>query len=156
MQNSLPNSLHIFEDELYHPMHDCSISFVNWNVRSIPTNLQTFLDLHYIDQVFCDVISLCETRLTTEIEKLYKLPNYTVFHQHRDRHGGGVSLFIKDTFKPKILPYMTYICLDHIEVVSANIEVDGKKVFISSIYRPPSGDIELYLSKIEEMLLFLS
>ena len=150
----IPNSIHLFEDEINYPMHDNSISFMNWNIRSIPTNFKTFKDLLYIDNVFCDILSFCETRLTTDLENLYTLPNYTVFHEHRDRHGGGASLFIKDYLKPKLLSNMSFTSPGNVEVVSASIEVNGMKLFISSVYRPPSGDIEVYLSKMEELLVF--
>ena len=74
-------------------------NILNFNIRSVPKNLQLFLDVCFHElPTKIDVLTLCESRLDDSIANLYKIPGYNMFHQPRSRDGGGVCVFILETY----------------------------------------------------------
>ena len=152
MNLSIPNSKYLLEEEPMRTADSNSLEILNWNVRSIPTNFKVFDQMYDIS---ADIICLCETRLDKDIvDYRYFRNNYFAFHEPRDRNGGGVSLFIKEDLKPELVQEQSYIC-PAFEIVSATFKVNNCVNFISSIYRPPDTDTELFLTKLEELLEFI-
>ena len=54
---------------------------------------------------FPDVVCIAESWLCHDIrEQEIAIPNYNVFRHNRNRHGGGILLYIKDTYITSELP----------------------------------------------------
>ena len=68
-------------------------SILNWNVVSVPENLQLLRDLYFHDKM-PDVVALCETRLSDELVNLYSYSEYDTHVTCRNRYGGGVLLYM--------------------------------------------------------------
>ena len=82
-----------------------------------------------------DVILLCETWLdsTISINELF-IPNYSISRRDRNRHGGGVAIYIHDT-----IPYSVYISHDSIELLLVELKLSRGHLFCGVFYRSPSS-----------------
>ena len=67
------------------------------NIRSIPKNLEEFKTDFNIAGGYIDVLAFAETRLNTDIETIYNIPNYNMYSSCRNTMGGGVYMFLRDT-----------------------------------------------------------
>lgn len=67
------------------------------NIRSIPTNVQSFVDtvLGSVATKY-NILGLTELRLEAHLSSLYQLPGYSLFTNCRNTHGGGVAMYISD------------------------------------------------------------
>lgn len=76
----------------------------------------------FIDSQLISIISviqflcLCKTRLANEIENLYKIKEFNMYIQNRNRHGGGVVIFVKNAIKCMVIHEIS-IANDCIEFV---------------------------------------
>ena len=73
---SIPDSKYLFEDEFITNVTHKYLTFLNWNVRSVNLNLDTFLDMFNNVISSVDVLGLCETRLDSNISRLHEIPEY--------------------------------------------------------------------------------
>ena len=93
-----------------------------------------------------DIIALTETKLSNSIqESVYTIPGYTIINKNRDRRGGGVMLYIRDDH--------AFTRIDKIEMkehISIDCIVNGKKINVNVIYRPPSRSTLAQTSKEED------
>ena len=84
-------------------------SILNLNIRSMPKNFIKFITtFRSIDHQF-DLITITETWLNSNTEKLYQIEGYTPVFLSRDtkskkskKRGGGVCIFISDAYMFKI------------------------------------------------------
>ena len=86
--------------------------------------------------VICVVESwLCNTIADKEIQ----LPGYTIFRRDRDRHGGGILIFVKSNISCSIIP-LSYNC----EFLPLSVNFCRQKICIGVFYRPPCTDISYF------------
>ena len=72
-----------------------SLSMCSLNIRSIPKNLNNYLnDFSHIN---FDVMGFSETRLCSDLETLHQVPGFDFVSSNRNTLGGGVALYIKDS-----------------------------------------------------------
>ena len=128
-----------------------AINILSWNSRSVPLNFQTLIDNSMIDEGVYDIISLCETRLDEAIASVHERPNYSMYNQFRNRLGGGVCMYVKDTTKSSqvtelcfMKPFMT--CL------TVELEYASQKFVAVAIYRPPSGNFREFMQELNKLL----
>ena len=103
----------------------------------------------YIDQLrllFLDknihVLSFNETRLDPGVsDDEVAIPGYSILRCDRCRDGGGVALYVRDsiTYEPLIVENLA-----EIEAIAAKVTLGTKKLVITSIYRPPSADLQYF------------
>ena len=129
---------------------DNYFSILSFNINSVSLHLEAFHDeclnpIHF----FPDVIGLCETRMHDNISSLYKLNAYQAYYQNKNTSGGGLAVFLKNSFCGKVnqnLPWQ----LPHIE--SMFMEVSSPlKFIIVVIYRPPNSNFQNFLNSMEEI-----
>jgi hypothetical protein len=104
--------------------------------------------IKYIDQIrllfsYNDVhiLSFNETRLDSTVSDAeVSIPGYSIIRRDRDRKGGGVALYILNSivFNPVKVDDTL-----NVEAVSAKVNLGCKSFIISSIYRPPSANVQL-------------
>ena len=128
------------------------LSICSFNIVSIPDKLQNFIDT-FDNLSAVDIFGFCETRLEPNIENLHRIPSYASFHQSRNRNGGGVSLYIKQTLHPTLIPELTTTDVD-IECVAAEFVSNNQKCLIAEIYRPHKN-YNIFLTKIEDILNYI-
>ena len=87
---------------------------LSFNMRCVTTNFTQF-KAEMLTHAY-DIIGLCETKMTNEMEKLYMLPNYNFYLTNVASNKGGVCIYIKDTIACKILPKLS-IKSEHFESI---------------------------------------
>lgn len=93
-----PKSEYIFLDDFPLRSNNTELYLLIYNIRSISSNFQYFLDTVLSCQINFDVLGLTETRLNAYISPLYTLPEYEMFTNNRNRFGGGVVIHISSKF----------------------------------------------------------
>ena len=86
-----------------------------------------------------DIVGLCETFLNTSFsDNEFQLKGYTMFRKDRNSLGGGVLLYINDTFSCIRRPDLEH---ENCESIWIDVKVPNQKTFtVGYIYRPPSAD----------------
>ena len=126
-----------------------------WNVRSIYNKLDSIR--HEVNNMQPDILNMSETWLNENIcSNEIALVGYTILRNDKNRNtdgtikkGGGICTFIKEGISCDLLENIT--CMD------GNIEITGTKyklpftrdILIFNVYRPPSGDVEIFLKYLQ-------
>ena len=107
-------------------------------------------DLYLIAESLCpDVICIVETWLCGDIsDSEIALCGYLVHRADRNRHGGGVLIYTKDTFLCNVLHVHPHVSL---ETITLSIRAGVNKACFSLFYRPPSNSIEL----LDDLILYI-
>ena len=89
-----------------------------------------------------DTMTLIDHLATTKDEdEDLQIENYhTIFRKDRDRHGGGVAIYVSDTIKLKKREDL------QTEIESITVELDipfVKPILITTVYRPPDSLVEI-------------
>ena len=93
---------------------------------------------HLLIDLKVDIISLNETRLDKRINvACLNIDGYSLYRNDRDRHGGGVALYIRETLSLDKYEF-DYKC----ESLWVKFKVNSKLYIVGSIYRPPSSLVE--------------
>ena len=93
-----------------------------------------------LTSLLTSLLTISESKLDDTIaECTYSIPGYNMETRHRDRHGGGIMLFIRDN-----IPYCRKETLESktIEHVAIDLNIGGKKYAVNVIYRPPNESPE--------------
>ena len=86
-----------------------------------------------------DAICIVESWLSNEITDFeISINGYVVHRLDRNRHGGGVLVYIKDKFLCKVIPHQH----DSLEIISFSLHHGVNKVCFSLFYRPPGSPAE--------------
>ncbi len=87
------------------------------------------LDMKY------DIICISETWLGGSIpDGDITISNYTQYRKDRNRHGGGVMIYVSDSLPSVRKPELEK---QDIENIWIEVSINGKKVLLSTYYRPP-------------------
>ena len=89
-----------------------------------------------------DILAINETRLDSTIQNgVVSIPGYTLERKDRNRSGGGVALYIRDSINYKRL---TDHLEDNMELICIQVSKPKIKPFIMCTwYRPPGSTIEM-------------
>ena len=97
-----------------------------------------------------DIICLNETFCDDSIaDNEISLPDYSIERKDRNRHGGGVAMYIRNN-----LTFVRRIDLETDDVECIWVEIKCKHrqpVLMSSIYRPPSSSVE-FIGKLSDII----
>ena len=119
------------------------------NVASLPKHIDEFRILLSSHNFELDVLALNETRLdSTFTDGEVNLIGYNIIRKDRNRRGGGVCIYIKNSinFKDRsdLIP-------DDVEAVCVEVSQTNSRPFlIITLYRPPNSPVE-YLAKIQNL-----
>ena len=130
----------------------------HYNINSIlaPDRLEQLTDICKTLQI--DVLILSESKLDQTIpSNLISLPGYYEPIRHdRNRHGGGVIMYIADYLIYQHHPELQSEYFEHLWV---DVRVNEKIFAINGLYRPPNetaDDHQLFLNTSEQILEKLS
>ena len=114
------------------------------------------IESQLIHTMKADILCVSETWLDQSISDLdIEIVNYAIHTHDRNRHGGGVAIYVSDSLAVSRRPDLEY---DDIESVWLEITTDKKKILLASYYRPPISHgqraivIEHFLSKMSNSL----
>ena len=111
----------------------------NLNIRSLLNKVDQ-LCLFVIEHNF-DIIGINETWLDESVDDSeISIPGYSIIRKDRNRFGGGVCFYVKDTVQ---------YCVKNdigngVESIWLQIKNNKKNVLISTMYRPPSAGSDYY------------
>ena len=136
-----------------------NFSILSFNINSVPLHFEQFSEqcLTGIAHKF-DVIALCETKLTDDIQHLYNVPNYNVVNANLSRHSGGLALYVHTSHR-YIVRHDLNIKYDSIETLFIEIitnQDNGSNRVVGVIYRRPNTDIKQFLEKYNNILSLIS
>ena len=89
-----------------------------------------------------DIILLCETFLNKSMEKLVKIPGYTLICNSRSKSkGSGTAILLQNGINYKRRKDIEVFKEKHAETTIIEIIAkDGKKIIVGSMYHPPNTD----------------
>ena len=91
------------------------------------------------------IMGICETFLDGNVaDNEICIEGYTTVKKNRNRHGGGVILYIKEGIQYNEI---TNLAGSEVESVWANIQCDKQQLALGIMYRPPSSN-HAYLKSI--------
>lgn len=127
----------------------------NFNIRSIPKNLQYFKDL-IINNISTkiSVLGFTEVRLEPHLTSMYEIPGYSMYVNPRNINGGGVAIYVSDEYDSAVLGQLTFSEL-FIESLGVIASVASKKYLFVCIYRPPRGTFNSFLSTLNDILCLI-
>ncbi len=109
-----------------------------FNARSLLPKIDELVVL--ADDGNPDVICITDTWLSGEIcDTELSIDGYFLYRRDRDRHGGGVLLYVKESIEVKALPQ----CPD-LELITLSLYKDNNRICISVFYRPPSTSANVF------------
>ena len=145
LQNPVPSSTSTSEVSAPRRPHSSpQLRILYTNCRSLPSNLDSLRA--YAASNNPDIIALCETWLDETIADLeIFLPGYYIVRRDRNRRGGGILLYVRDS-----IPISTTVVHPTLELLSVELTLKQGPLLFCLIYRPPSADHSL-----SELELFL-
>jgi hypothetical protein len=87
-----------------------------------------------------DVICITESWLSQETcNAEISIPGFLLYRHDRDRHGGGILMYVKECIQVKTLPH----CPD-LELLALSLYNGNSRVCLLLFYRPPSSSVEIF------------
>ena len=122
----------------YRLCSDPSLSILFYNGRSL---LPKFDELCALCENHCPgVVCIVETWLGEEItDSEISLPDYQLYRLDRNRHGGGVLMYVHKSFSCKVL----LVGPSQLEFLLISIYRSCHRVNIGTFYRPPSSSVSV-------------
>ena len=127
------------------------MAIASLNINGIPSHLDEVKLM--MKRLGIHILALKETKLDNSVPKeLTKVSGYQQIRLYRTSHGGGISIYVRDSinFKPR-----DDIPIDGLELICIETEPRKSKPFlVIAWYRPPS-DLVGSFDKLEKALAFL-
>ena len=108
-----------------------------YNAKSVLPKFDELLIL--ADSHNPDVICITESWLSGDIQDSeIVIPGYQSLRHDRNRHGGGVLMYVSHRFTVKLLPFHLSL-----ELLTVTLHSGNFKFCLSLFYRPPSSSVEV-------------
>ena len=123
------------------------------NARSVPKHISEISDLFH--ETCLDIIGVSETFIKTHTpKKLCKMSGFKFLRKDRTgKHGGGVGIFVKDCFNPKLVKLPQNFTQP--EMLFIELIVKNTKLVVGVIYKPPKIPYGV-LATIQESLAYIT
>lgn len=122
-----------------------SMSILYFNARSVVPKHDELCMVVKVNNP--DIVCIVETWLSADILDIeIVLLGYQVHRLDRNRHGGGVLIYVRDNFVANLYPSP-----DNLEILTLSIFNVNNKVCISLFYRPPNSPPDI----LENLFLYL-
>ena len=150
---SLTPTSYIFLSDYKHPFNNLEqiFSVLCFNIRSFTSNFQNFID-QCLHEEHLDVMAFQETRLNSNITTLFQLPGYNLYTQCRNTEGGGVALYVSNSYLSSIVNNMC-CTFNYLECVAVEVKCPNGLYLFISMYRPPKGEVQMFLTKLNYLLM---
>lgn len=122
---------------------------LNYNIRSLNANFDQFHGFYKSLNKKFDVICFTESWLKNDNKQLFSIDGYDDFHSLRSdgRRGGGISVFISNSFDAKIIKQSTIIhkCIETLFIEITRLD---RKILIAVAYKPNKSDDQFFIDKL--------
>ena len=153
LNNCVSYNVKEFNKALYSQMNDFS-SLLFQNIDGNKSNFDTFaIESHRLNKKF-SIIALAETNEGPDSSSLYQLTGYNSFYQNTipdKRKGTGVALYVCDTLSATVNGNVSHIT-EHLETLFVTVSSTTSPVTVGVLYRPPSGNVNVALSELSDIL----
>ena len=106
------------------------------NIRSLRRNFSELIELvELLDHKFTAIV-LNETWLDEGEHVLFKIDGYDTYSIPRNRRGGGVLIYIKDSINSSLIDSISVIN-PYFESLFINIKLNSVPITLGTVYRPP-------------------
>ena len=138
-------------NRIYSPNHS-NLRLIHYNICSLYPKLDEIkAELSLLEFKF-HILCFTESWLTEDTYHLAHFDSYIPFHNLREnKRGGGVSVYVTKDLNATVLSHFT-LSNCHIETLFLEIEVSGAKLICGTIYRPPNGDNNIFLSSLQGLV----
>ena len=117
------------------------LSILYFNARSIIPKcdeLRILCEVHKPDDVVC----ITESWLSSDINNTeLHISGYQIVRRDRNRHGGGVLMYIREVIRVETNANNQY---PNLEIVTVTLRFGSFKSCLSLCYRPPSSTVEIF------------
>ena len=128
-------------------------SICSLNINSISKNFETFTDLFLGKSgVDFDVIGLCESKLTDEIEQIFNINHYSMYTLNNKRNKGGLLMYINKKFNDIVVRNDLSKIDENIEIMVTDIAYSKENILCVLIYHRPSSNKQVFLNDIENLV----
>ena len=133
-----PNCMYVNVEDLSPYICSLSLSICMLNIRSCRRNFGEFMAnfYNYVNKFSCIIFT--ETWLTEDRDKVFFIPGFYCCNLYRNQYGGGIKLYIKNSFKSKILDNFTVIN-DLCEILTVELFLCDCKLLLMMVYHPPTS-----------------
>ena len=133
------------------------LSICSLNINSMSKNFLSFNELFHDDsKPEFDIIGICESKLSKDIETLFTLSGYSMFALSNKRNSGGLILYVNSKFDNVIvrddLSKITYDA----EFMVIELKVGNFQVVISMTYHRPGSNKVVFLNELENLVTTVS
>lgn len=130
------------------------VNIIHQNLRSIGNSLDNLIEIT-CNEKECIVLGVTEHWKTEEEIVMYKLPGFKLISSYcRDskQHGGSAVYVRNDIISKNLTEFVKMSERFCVECSAVECNVNNKKFVILCIYRPPDGDIKIFIEKIDRIL----
>lgn len=132
------NNMYSGNDRLCNVSNGNSMSILYFNARSIVPKHDELCVV--VEANNPDIVCIVETWLNADIlDSVIALPGYQVHRLDRNWHGGGILVYVRDTFVTSL-----HASPDNLELLTLSPCSGTNKVCISLFYRPPNSPSEVF------------
>ena len=127
------------------------------NLDGNETNFDNFVCSMAATDYKFSVVGIAETNIDPSEKDLYKLDNYNSCYQNKKegkKKGTGVALYIHNKYSYTELDDVSQ-CSDNLESLFVKITDTAEPIIVGVIYRPPSGDFDIFQAELEYILASL-
>lgn len=130
-----------------------NFTLIHFNCRSLYANLNKIVDFLNVLKFQFDVIAFSETWLNSGKDVDLGINGYKLYHVNRiGKRGGGVALYIKESYICKIVESMSIAVEGLLECVAVEIELEmNRNITIACVYRAQGSNIETFTEKLNEL-----
>ena len=125
------------------------LTILQVNCRGFSTNFYKLENLIQEIGTNIDIIACSETWTSDDRHDMnvFNLDNYSMTYCNRkDRRGGGVAIYVANKYKVNCCNDLTFAIENCMEVVTIDVKIGKKHVYISSIYRAPNTDLDSFIN----------
>ena len=138
--------------------NNAGITVLHWNSRSMYHKFDDIL--HIVEGFNCEFLFLSETWLSSDIDDgMITIPVYQLLRQDRDgnsgkmRGGGGCEcVYYENRFVVTLIDSLSF-CSPDVELLTMRIKLENTRhIYCTCAYRPPSGNVEMFIKIIDCLL----
>ena len=117
-----------------------SLRILYYNARSLLPKLgDLFVTIETHN--FPDIVCIVESWLGHDVrDQEIAIPNYNIFRHDQNRHGGGILIYVKDSYITSVLPGAT----PDLEIITICVQSGNCKACLSLFHRPPSSSSVIF------------